>query len=386
MVPGAGTAFGVLRRVPGAGMIPGLDQGLRPEGSPSSSSPGDDQQPDQDQYPDQTPPPYGDQYTDQQGGSDMNHREEEMERLGLDDDSGWGFSSITHALKRGARGLEHGVEKGAGDVYKYSGAKYIVTKAEEVALYPIKRVIRAFKNKMVGRKSQELARQRGLAAPGPAEKAAALTWAKNYTRHAHPTYGKIVASMMGGPPPSDEMGNPLLIPLIAVGAVTLALILEQVYKSAFSHGSPAAQPVGPDGQPLPLGPDGQPMSPDGTPYAGSLHVAGRPLPRSLRVAGRPPIRRSERGSLRNPNADPYASQGEDMSTGITGEDSLGAFATEILSGTPQASPPGTKADQLVNLGVNKLRSGRPLTPGEVGIIARLAKRDTRERSACTESS
>jgi len=311
-------------------MIPGLDQGLRPEGSPSSSSPDGDQSPDQNQYPDQPLPPYGDQYADQQGNSDMNHREEEMERLGLDDDSGWGFSSITSALKRGARGLEHGVEKGAGAVYKYSGTKYLLNKAEAIALYPIHRVVNAFKGKMVGRKSQELAKQRGLAAPGPAEKAEALAWAKAYVRKAHPTYGKLVSSMMGGSAtrghPPDEMGLApvVLYPLIVLGAATLALVLEKIYQSAFSHGAASAQQVDPNADPSAPGyPGDVSQLPPDSPYDPSMP------PDASMPPGTPP-------QYADPNADPYASQGEDMSTGITGEDSLGAFATEILSGV--ASP------------------------------------------------
>jgi len=92
----------------------------------------------------------------------------------------------------------------------------------------------------------------------------------------------------------------------------------------------------------------------------------------------------------DPNADAY-SQGETMegiltrtdrddqrasdpTTGIAGEDSLGAFATEILSGASPSKKPGSpKADRMIKVAVDKLRSGQPVKPGELAVIARLAK-------------
>jgi colicin import membrane protein len=74
--------------------------------------------------------------------------------------------------------------------------------------------------------------------------------------------------------------------------------------------------------------------------------------------------------------DAYA-QG-DILCGISGDDSLGALATEILSGiaTPaskQPAAPANKQDQMMALAVKKLRSGYPIKPGELAIIATLAK-------------
>ena len=58
--------------------------------------------------------------------------------------------------------------------------------------------------------------------------------------------------------------------------------------------------------------------------------------------------------------------------GIAGEDSLGAAITEILSGPAPTRAQGT-ADKMVQAAVTKLRSGNPIQPGELAIIARLAK-------------
>jgi len=62
----------------------------------------------------------------------------------------------------------------------------------------------------------------------------------------------------------------------------------------------------------------------------------------------------------------------DLTSGISGEDSLGAVATEILSGVSPKKPQ-SKADQMMAIAVEKLRNGYPIKPGELAIIAQLAK-------------
>ena len=57
--------------------------------------------------------------------------------------------------------------------------------------------------------------------------------------------------------------------------------------------------------------------------------------------------------------------------GISGDDSLGAAITEILSG-PAPSRAQTTADKMVAAATAKLRSGNPIQPGELAVLARLA--------------
>jgi hypothetical protein len=74
---------------------------------------------------------------------------------------------------------------------------------------------------------------------------------------------------------------------------------------------------------------------------------------------------------------PDASSQGDLLSGISGDDSLGAVAQEILAGvTPIVSKPNkpvvSKEDQMMQIAVKKLRSGNPIAPGELAIISRLA--------------
>lgn len=58
--------------------------------------------------------------------------------------------------------------------------------------------------------------------------------------------------------------------------------------------------------------------------------------------------------------------------GVAGEDSLGAFATEILAGPAPVVRTESDAVQEIK---QKMKSGQALSPGEVAVLATLAKRD-----------
>jgi hypothetical protein len=184
--------------------------------------------------------------------------------LGSDFDMGgwspWGaIKSVEHGVEKGAslayRGAKFGLTKPFE--YTYKGIKYVGEKAMQLALAPIKAVVRRFRNKMVNRKAAELAQLRGLTTPGPTEKAQAAAWAKKVTQQSGNRFARAAASLMGRDPEYgvrrlnvslegddvDVMGlAPLLLyPLIALGAVGLAVILEKIYNAAFSHSSAPAQ-------------------------------------------------------------------------------------------------------------------------------------------------
>ena len=217
--------------------------------------------------------------------------------LGVDVDMG-GWNPF-HAIKSAVKSVEHAAEGGAKLAYRgikfgvtkpleytYKGIKYVGDKAMQFALLPIKAVVRRFRGKMVNRKASELAAQRGLATPGPAEKADASTWAKNYTARSGNKFARLASTMMGDSCPEsgmqtvnislDEMGlAPLLLyPLIGLGAIGLALILDKIYNAAFRHSS--APP--PQGDATPTAMDIEPGTTDSSqpPDAGYPAAAAPP--------------------------------------------------------------------------------------------------------------
>lgn len=109
---------------------------------------------------------------------------------------GWGWNPISAAKKIGKAAVSV-TKKATGTVYKYSGAKFLVTKAQEAALYPIKKVIRSQTNKIVNRRANAVARTQGLAKPTPAMYAQAKVWAKNLVRAKNKVYGPMIAALMG---------------------------------------------------------------------------------------------------------------------------------------------------------------------------------------------
>jgi hypothetical protein len=193
----------------------------------------------------------------------------------LGDDSGWGLSSITHAIKNVAKGVEHGVEKGASAAYKYSGAKYVVSKAEALALAPIKAIVRRFTNKIVSRRANYLAKQQGLSKPTPAINAAAKAWSKSFVRKNNSKFGGAIASLMGAAwnpreygvrnvdinMGKDEIGfgTGSTIALIALGPIGLVMVLGQLLTKSSSAGAPQTDP---NADPNAVDPNADPNAPD----------------------------------------------------------------------------------------------------------------------------
>ena len=227
-------------------------------------------------------------------GATKNERQRFSPVLGNDVDmGGWNpFKAVSHAVTSAAKSTLSLAEKGGSLVYRgakfgltkpfvytYKGIKYVGEQAMRLALAPIKMVVSRFRNKMVNRKAAELAQQRGLAAPGPAEKAAALAWTKSTTARSGNKFARMSVSLMGAEYGirnmdislgDDEMGlAPIaLYPLIALGAIGLAVILDGIYKAAFKRGGGAApDPNALDaGMPQDAGvPQDYGASPDGAP-------------------------------------------------------------------------------------------------------------------------
>ena len=134
------------------------------------------------------------------------------------------------------------------------------------------------------------------------------------------------------------------------------------------------------GERSPTGPDGQPTDPSADPSADPSMLNPGADPSMTAPSADPSAAYADQ----DPGyADPSAySQGDTMldrasrdpMTGISGDDSLGAFATEILSGAApsRSAAPNTKEAQMLQVAVHKLRSGYPIMPGELAVIASLA--------------
>ena len=184
--------------------------------------------------------------------------------LGVEVDmGGWNpFHAVTHAVSSAVRSAERVAKKGTKLAYRgvkfgvtkpfeytYKGVKYVGSMAQKVALAPIKALIRRFSGKMVNRRAALLAKQRGLASPGPAEKTEALTWAKDFTRKSSSKYGGTIASLMGSDARDprvrdvdisfgDNVGSALgtLWAIISFGPLALAQLLNAIFGRASKSG------------------------------------------------------------------------------------------------------------------------------------------------------
>jgi hypothetical protein len=124
------------------------------------------------------------------------------------DMGGWNpFSAAKSAIKKVvkytvAKPLEYGYKYGKKAVsapftYTYKGIKYVGEKAKQLALAPLKVIIRRYTGKMINNRANAIAKQKGLSAPTAVEKADASSWAKNYVRKKGGKYGSVIASLMG---------------------------------------------------------------------------------------------------------------------------------------------------------------------------------------------
>jgi hypothetical protein len=290
------------------------------------------------------------------GDSQMNNNEEKMERLGIDSDSGWGFSSLKKLGKK---------------AYKY-GKKGITTPlsyAKRAALTPAKFALKQAKRFMPNRDRAKALLVKNL-------------YKKLWVEHANwlgiqdqkmglplqPLKYAQVSKMWataqvkkGGLPTKFVVGKDEIL-----GADILGSDVMGSWYNPFSWFSEKSQiivnqtqgarsPVGPDGQPLPEGENPEGMDPN----------AVQPPSDDPNAAP---------ADAQAPSEDADSQGDSDMTTGISGDDSLGAFATEILGGfaSPQQRA-SAKADQFLTLVIYKLKSGKPLSPREVAQIAAFAK-------------
>jgi hypothetical protein len=302
-------------------------------------------------------------------------KEEQLERSGLDtetsgsgDDLGWGFhvpglSSLkkvaSSAYKYGRKGITAPISTARWAQKKaFAAAMRFVpgrdaNKARMVKNLNRKLVVEhanflALQDQRTGRPVQPMAAYYAASRPWALRKIAAGGLPTSYVVRGATVIG---ADLLGG----DVVGswwNP-----ISWFSEKSQVIVNQ------TQGERSA--TGPGGQPL--GPDGQPVDPNAAaPVDPNAAAPGDTDPAAYDPSA-------------DPGATPYESQRDDMTTGISGEDSLGAFAKEILSGiglTSQAArpvAPGPDPDELVAIAASRLRAGLPLSAGELGVLNTLAQ-------------
>ena len=133
--------------------------------------------------------------------------------------------------------------------------------------------------------------------------------------------------------------------------------------------------VNTQGQRSAVGPDGQPVDPSATDPSATDPSLADP---SAAAPASDPSAYQNPGTYQDPGAyqDPSAYAQGDVSCGVAGDDSLGAAIEEIVSGVapaPRSRPSQSTDDRFVLSIVSSLKSGKPLSPGELAILARVAK-------------
>ena len=186
------------------------------------------------------------------------------------DMGGWNpFSAAKSAIKTAAKytiskPLQYGYKYGKMAVtkpfvYTYKGVKYVGDKAKQLALAPLRAIIRRYGGTIANRRANALAKQRGLSAPTSVEKLEATSWAKNFVRRKGGKYGGAIASLMGNDPGygmrdvdlsfgGDIMGlsKAGTAGLIILGPIGLIAILTGLVKTSAGAGAPPPAPGTPE--------------------------------------------------------------------------------------------------------------------------------------------
>jgi hypothetical protein len=307
--------------------------------------------------------------------------EEKLERMGLDTDLGWGFSSLKKLAtapmslaSKVTRRLPGGKYLSRALTAPVSAAQWAGKKTLGTAMRFIPgrdaakaQAIKGAFEKMVVQHANWLGNQAQKAGqvvqPAHVYQQMSRPWALAQLKQAGlPTSYKVNgadvlgADILG----ADVMGvwyNPLSWVTNLLGVMFNGPAKQQM------------SPTGPDGsQPPMVDEEGNPISPADSP---APPMPDGSVPQDASAPQGVPVESYPDGSA----PDTYA-QG-DLLCGISGDDTLGALATEILAGvaapTPRKPAPANKQDQMMALAVQKLRSGYPIKPGELAIIATLAK-------------
>jgi hypothetical protein len=309
-------------------------------------------------------------------GDNMDN-DERLERTGHDtathgDDIGWGIPGLS-SLKKAARG----VARGARGAYKY-GKKGMKPLDPRWAAKKLGGLVKKFvpsrdagKAKMVQGLNAKLIREHANWLAQHAQRSGQsvqplgqyINLSRPWARQKLAAAGLPTSTVVRG---ADVLGSDILgADVMGAWWNPLSWFQEKVNVVVNqTQGERASQfPGGQPGDPNAMDPSMDPSATD--PYAAQDPYAQDP-------------------NAQDPYAqDPYASQeaypdyayGENIEVGISGEDSLGAFATEILSGeaTTSRPAPGAREDELVQIAAAKLGSGQSLRAGEVAVLATLAK-------------
>ncbi len=290
--------------------------------------------------------------------------EEQMERLGTDDESGFGFGFIKNIGKKIGSTVKKGVTA------PLSAAKWVGKKTigQVMRFVPGRdagkaKMVRDAYNKMVREHANWLGLQDQKAGrpvrPASFYQAQSRPWASAQLRAAGlPTTTKVSgADVLGAEIAGEDVMGAWWNPLS-----WFSNIINTIFRGPASQ---QMSPTGPtaDGQ-MPMTDEyGNPIDPN----AAASPDAGYPSYDSYDSYADQSTQDFYPGDQPMEAYPDYAYG--DVTAGISGDDSLGAVTAEIFAGKKTPS----KDDQMVALAVKKLRSGYPLGPGELAVLATLAK-------------
>jgi len=293
---------------------------------------------------------------------DAMNKEEQLERLGLDTDLGWGIPGLS-SLKKLAKGAAKAVGKTARGVYRggkrglrggFRYAKRGVRTPFTAAKWAGKKVTRSLmkfvpgrdagKAKLVRGLNQKLVRGHANWLAAQDKRAGRATKSFSAYLTASKPWAKLKIAQGGLPTKFVVSGADVL------GADIMGADVMGVWWNPFTWFQQKAKVIEQQASPeMMQDPYGQPSAYPQEAYPQEEY----------------------------PQED-YAYG--DVSAGISGDDSLGGVTEEILAGVSRSKPkakkavqPSTREQQLVEVAVSKLRQGQPLSAGELGVLATLAK-------------
>jgi hypothetical protein len=327
---------------------------------------------------------------------DAMNKEEQLERLGLDTDLGWGIPGLSSlkklakgaasVVKKGARGVYRGGRRGLRSGFRYAkrGVKTPFTAAKWAGKKVSKSLMRfvpgrdAGKAKLVRDLNRKLVRGHAnwLAAQDKRSGRPAKAFSA-YVAASKPWAKMKIAQ--GGLPTKFVVSGADVLGADIMGADVMGVWwnpftwFQQKVKVVEQQASPEMMqdPYGQD-------PYGQAYPQEGYPQEAYPQEAYPQEAYPQEAYPQEAYPQEAYGYPQEEYPEDYAYG--DVSTGISGDDSLGGVTEEILTGVAPSKPkvkkavqPSTREQQLVKIAADKLRQGQPLSAGELGVLATLAK-------------
>lgn len=301
-------------------------------------------------------------------GDTMNH-EEKMERIDSDDQLGWSIPGVSSLKKIASSAYKYG-KKGVTaplSATKWAGKralglvkKFVPSRDRGKA-----QMVKNLDRRLVVEHANWLGLRDQRAGRAVQPRAFYVAQSRPWARQQIVRAGLPVSTVVRG---ADVLGSEILgDDVVGSWWNPLSWFSEKV-NVVVNQTSGARSPVGPDGQPI--DPSQDPNAQD--PYAQDPYAQDPSTqdPYAQEAYAQDPYAQEAYPQ----EAYPDAAYG-DVQVGIAGRDDLGSFAEEILGGAaPEASDSPTKEDKMVKIAAMRLSRGQALAPGELAIVAALAKR------------